>query len=236
MERRKIVIVFSIAFLVSGAASSMLMLSDVYKIRSQFLAIFFIPIGLLSFPWIYFATAISQELSTALGPVATAMLRAFIIALGFSVNATLVYIVFFVWRWKWQPDLKRRIKLTKILIWIVIGMKIMTGLFIGWIIPHLGGHGPLFSWLDLPFILIGGVLGAALGYLSFLAIKLFARNDSFAVFYVYTWCAVMILLGVAGLAFTTVSSGALPLLLVGAIGVVVLFTRRAQLAVQNVTV
>lgn len=237
IDKRKIIAVFAASFLISCAASALMHLADWTGIRSQVIYIFYLVVGLLSFPWIYLASIITPEAQNMFGEIPMYILRAIIIALGFSINVILAYLVFFVRKWKWKPDLEKRIKLAKKLILLIVGMKILAGVIVGYILPHLGGHGPSFSWWDVPSIFIGGLVGCLFAYLSVLTYKFIEREDTLTDFYVYTWCVAMIMIGATGLAGITITASdsdtvlmilAVALLIPGIIGVIVLFTKRAQ--------
>lgn len=225
-EKNKIIKLFLIPFSIASILGSIVILADLYGIRSQILAVLYIPVALLSLPWSYPLEFLREDASTMLGNVPAAIIYILLIAVGLSVNVILIYLIFF--RKQWKIDYEKRIILAKYLIYLIAGMKILAGLFAGWIFPHLGGHGPLFSWWDLPFIVAGGLIGCIFGYLSLLAAKLMSRQDRIAHTYIYAWCAVMIMIGVIGLASMSVSLRAAPLLITGVIGVVVFFTKRAQ--------
>jgi len=239
LDKRKIIVIFAVSFFVSCAASAIMHLGDWLGFRSQLIYLFYITVGLLSFPWIYLASVISPEVQNMLGEAPTAIFRAIIIALGLSINAVLAYLVFFVRKWKWKPELEKRIKVSKYLIYVIAGMTILAGIITGYIIPHLGGHGPSFSWWDVPFIFGGGLVGCLFAYLSVLASMCLEREDELSAFYVYAWCAAMIMIGATGLMGIMVTASdsdtvlmilAVALFIPGIIGVLVLFTKRAQRA------
>ena len=56
------------------------------------------------------------------------------------------------------------------------------------------------------------------------------REDKLTDFYVYVWCSVMIVIGAVGLSMTSNIISAAALIIPGIIGVIVLFTKRAQRA------
>jgi hypothetical protein len=184
--------------------------------------------ALLSLPWSYPLELVRDDIRELLGVVPAGIFQIFVMAIGLSFNVILIYLIFFAKKWK--IDIETRINFAKYLIYLIIGMKIVAGMMVGWIFPHLGGHGPIFSWWDLPFILAGGVVGSLFAYLSLLAAKLMSRTDDVANTYVYIWCTVMIVIGIIGLVSMPVSISAVPLFVVGIIGLIVFFTKRAQRA------
>ncbi len=234
---RKTITFFAISFLISCAASALMYLGDWFEIRSQIIYIFYMVVGLLSFPWIYLASMISPKALNMFGEVPEFIFRSLIIALGFSINVVLICYVFFVRKWKQQPNLEIRIKLAKKLIRVVAAMTILAGIIIGYILPHFGGHGPSFSMLDVIFMFFGGLVGYSFAYLSVLASKYLEYKDRMTGLYVYVWCVAMMMIGATGLiGVTTASSGSdvaliilsIALIIPGVIGVIVLFTKMAQ--------
>lgn len=239
IDKKKIIVLFAVSFLVACAISAILHLADWFGIRSQVIYILIMVVGLLSLPWSYLLEAINPEVLNMFGKMPATIIWTTVIALGFSLNVVLAYLVFFVRKWKWIPDLEKRIKLAKKLIMVIVGMTILAGILVGYILPHLGGHGPSFSWWDVPFILGGGLVGCLFAYLSVLTSRFLEREDEMSAFYVYVWCVAMIMIGATGLTGITIAASdsdavliilAVALLIPGIIGVVVLFTKRAQRA------
>ena len=240
IDKRKFIKIFVASFLISCAANALIHLGDWLNFKSQIIYLFYGILGLLSFPWIYLAKVINPVAISMIGKDPTAILTALIIALGFSTNVILAYYAFFVRKWKWTWKLEARIKLAKNLIMVIVVMTILTGIVIGYIIPHLGGHGPSFSWWDVPFIFIGGLVGCAFAYLSVLTSRFLDSEDTMTDLYVYLWCAVMILIGFTSLfAFMVAADGsddtaivflAAAFIIPGITGFIVLFIKLAQRA------
>lgn len=242
-DNRKAITLFVVLFLISCATSVLTHIIGRDSAWYQLINILHLVIALFSMPWFYLAAIFSPELLNMLGELPTDILKALISALGFSINIVLAHHILFVRKRKQIPNLEKRIKLAKKLIMIIVGMTVLTGALIGYILPHLGGHGPSFSLIDIPFIFIGGLVGYAFAYLSVLTSKYLDRKNGNTDTYVYVWSFVMIMIGVIGLfgAMISLDGNDVFLLFVaaffiiqGIIAIFVLATKIAQRASVNV--
>lgn len=240
-DNRKIIILFVALFLISFAMSVLAFLVGMDSAWYQVIHILHIVIALFSMPWFYLAATFAPDMIIMFGELPTNILIALITALGFSINIVLAHHVLFVRKWKQMPNSETRIKIAKKLIMIIVGINVLSGALVGYILPRLGGHGPIFSSIDIPFIFIGGLGGYAFAYLSVLTSKYLDNNNNNT--YVYVWCIVMIIIGVIGLFGTMISLEgndglslfvAVILLIPGIIAVFVLVTKAGQRQSENV--
>ena len=134
-------------------------------------------------------------------------------------------------------DTASGIKLAKIGIKFVAGMTVFAGMAIGYIVPHLGGHGPSFSLSDVFYIAIGIFFSSPIAYIHVLAARKLEHQDRASFIYIYIWCTVMIAVGVFGLFGLMISADdndtglmglALLLIAPGVIAVYVLLLKRAK--------